>query len=232
MVVGQTAMQSVIELFRRGLDASIRHRREGVRVPDPFDYRLDHLAARDAHDVADDRVELDVSFFEGFLDSLGVTGLLADELLARPLQRAQLLDIFVWDEARLDQAKGQKIGDPGGVIDVGLAARNVLDVRRIGQDEIEVPIAEDAPHRLPIDPRRLHGDVGAPGPRQPGQQVLKTRRRGLKRPTLPLHLAARRHPNRGHDHRLMNIKTGDALEHNVHVDPPFCQRRRRGGLAK
>ena len=43
--------------------------------------------------------------------------LLADQLLAE--QRAQVLDLRLRNETRADQAIGQQIGDPGGIVDVG-----------------------------------------------------------------------------------------------------------------
>jgi hypothetical protein len=51
---------------------------------------------------------------------------------------------------------------------------------------------------------------------QPRQQVQKPGRRGLKRSTLSLYLAARYLANTGHYHRLVNVKTGDALKHHIH----------------
>jgi hypothetical protein len=47
---------------------------------------------------------------------------------------------------------GQKIGQPGRVIDVGLAARHVLDMLGVCQHQLKIAIAEDVPDRLPVDP--------------------------------------------------------------------------------
>ena len=46
-------------------------------------------------------------------------------------QRAQFLDRLFRNEARLDQAAGHQIRDPCRVVDVGLAAGDVLDVGRV-----------------------------------------------------------------------------------------------------
>ncbi len=80
-------------------------------------------------------------FFERLLDPLRLSRLLADQLLARAHQRTQLLDRFFRDKARLDQAKGRQIGDPGRVVHISLAARHVLDMGRIGQNQLELAVA-------------------------------------------------------------------------------------------
>jgi len=41
----------------------------------------------------------------------------------------------------MDQSTSQKVGDPHRIVHVGLATRNVLDVRRIGHDQAEISIA-------------------------------------------------------------------------------------------
>src|SRR6516162_9082025 len=52
------------------------------RALDARDHRLDHPPAAHAEDIADDRVQLDVGFFERFLNPLDMAGLLAGQLLA------------------------------------------------------------------------------------------------------------------------------------------------------
>src|ERR1700736_2839593 len=73
--------------------------------------------------------------------------LLASQLLAGAQQRTQFLHVFFRHEARLNQPAGQKVGNPHRIVQVGLAARNVLDVRRIGDDQGEVSFAQNLPHR-------------------------------------------------------------------------------------
>lgn len=61
---------------------------------------------------------------------------------------------------------GQKIGQPGRVIDAGLAARHILDVFRARQHKRKIAVAEDVPDRLPVDsclPPWLHTST-APQP--------------------------------------------------------------------
>jgi hypothetical protein len=50
-------------------------------------------------------------------------------------------------EARPDQTMRQKIGDPGGVVHVALAAGHVADVRRVRQKQNEAPLENVYRHR-------------------------------------------------------------------------------------
>jgi hypothetical protein len=101
------------------------------------------------------------------LQPLDMAGLLPAKLLARTHKRAQVLDDRVRNKARPDQAAGHQIGNPHGVVDVRLAAGDVLEVGGIRHNEIEITVAQNVPDRLPIDPGRLHGDMGAARRRQP-----------------------------------------------------------------
>src|SRR5712691_10805102 len=69
-------------------------------------------------------------------------------LRARSSERSSR-DLLFRNKARLDQAAGRQIGNPGGVVDVGLAAGNVLDGRRIGHDQLEGAVAQSLPRRRP-----------------------------------------------------------------------------------
>jgi hypothetical protein len=144
------------------------------------------------------------------------TWLLARQLLAGAQQRAQFLDLLFRNKARLDQPATQQIGDPHGVVHVRLAAGNVLDVRRIGQYQFERAVAQDIPHRLPIDPGRFHRHLGTPALGQPAQQRLETGRRRVERPALPSCLAAGHDPDAGDNRLLVHIKTGNPLMYHIH----------------
>jgi hypothetical protein len=98
-----------------------------MRIVLAGDHGLDHPPTAHTHQVADHPAELDVGFFERLLEALDMPGLLANQLLAGPHQRAQFLDVFPRHEARLDQPAGQEIGDPHRIVHVRLAAGNSLD---------------------------------------------------------------------------------------------------------
>jgi hypothetical protein len=78
-----------------------------------------------------------------------VLGDLAHELLARPGEIPKLLDRRRRNEAAADQAMGQEIRDPHGVVHVALAARDVADVGGVSEHQGKAPL-EHVPDRLPI----------------------------------------------------------------------------------
>src|SRR6059036_1719964 len=95
-------------------------------------------------------------------------------------QVAQLLHGRGRHEAAADETVREQIGDPGGVVDVALAAGDVADVHGVGEDELEVAV-EHMPDRLPVHPAGLHGDVRAAMGGEPvaeGQQLWRTRAEG------------------------------------------------------
>jgi hypothetical protein len=86
------------------------------------------------------------------------------------LQIAHLLGLLIRHKATADQAMGQQIGQPGGVVDVGLAPRHVLNVCGVGQHQREIGVVQDVPDRLPVDAGRFHRDVSAFLGREPVRQ--------------------------------------------------------------
>jgi hypothetical protein len=90
------------------------------------DQGFDHLAARQAHDIGDDRAELDVGILKRLLKTLDMPAALPHQLLARAQQVAHLLGLRVRHKSATDQAMGQKIGEPGGVVRIGLAPGTFL----------------------------------------------------------------------------------------------------------
>ena len=217
MVVRQPSMQRIVQDLGRRLDTPVGQRRQLVQVSDARDHRLDHPPSAYSQNVADHRVELDVGLFERLLDPLDMAGLLAGQLLACAQQRTQFLGRLVRNEARPDQPAGQQIGDPCRVVHVGLSAGHVLDVRRIGDDQLECAVAQDVPDRLPVDAGRLHRHVRAARCRQPVQQRLKAGRRCLERPALALDLSLRHDPHTGNDLRLVDVQAGNPLMHDFHL---------------
>ena len=122
VMLGEPAVESVMELLPRGLQPPVAQRRQFAGIANALDDRLDHAPTVDAHDVADHRIQADVGLGQRLLDALDVAGLIAHELLARPRQRAQLVELFVGHEARPDQPVGRQVRDPHRIVHVGLAA--------------------------------------------------------------------------------------------------------------
>ena len=69
----------------------------------------------------------------------------ADKLLAGAQQGTQLLRLGIRHKAAADQPVGQQIGQPGGVVDIGLAPRDVFDVPGIGQHQTNLAVAQNVP---------------------------------------------------------------------------------------
>ena len=116
---------------------------------------------------------------------------LADQLLAGSCEIAQFLDRCRRHEARANQPVCQQIGDPGRIVHVRLAARDVADVLGVGQHHLEVAL-EQMPHRLPVHARRLHGHVRDAVLGQPIVQ-FEQRRRSSSRSSSPHRAAAHSH---------------------------------------
>ncbi len=106
-------------------------------------------------------------------DVADVAASLANKLLTRAQQIAQNLGLGIRHEAAPDQTMGNKICQPSGIVDLGLAARNVLDVFGVRQHQRKIAITQDVPDRLPIDARRLHGHLSAALGCQPVRQNEK-----------------------------------------------------------
>ena len=64
MMVSHPPMERVIQLLRTRLDPPIRQVGELSRTVHAYDDRFDHPPAGKAHDVADDKIQLDVGFLE------------------------------------------------------------------------------------------------------------------------------------------------------------------------
>ena len=74
----------------------------------------------------------------------------------------------------------QQIGQPSRVVDVGLAARDVLHVCGIGEHQRERAVGQNVPDRLPVHSRCLHRHMGATVRRQPLRQADKARCRRVE----------------------------------------------------
>ena len=152
---GDAAAQRFAQRLGRRLDAAMRQLGQPLRIALAGDQGFDHLAAGQTHDVGDRRVELDVGVFQRLLQALDMPAALPRQLLAGAPPVAHLLGLLIRHKAAADQATGQQIGQPGGVVDVGLAPGHVLDVHRICQHQGEIGVAQDMPDRLPVDPGRM-----------------------------------------------------------------------------
>ena len=194
----------------------MRERGEPLRIALACHQRIEHRAPAPAQHVGEHGVELDVGILQRLVDALGVTGLLAHQLLAGAQESAQVLRRAVRHEACPDQAMRQEFGEPGGVAHVGLAPRHVLHMRGVRQNKLQFAVGKHVPDRPPVHAGRLHGDLRAVVLRKPVRQRQQTRRGGRKRPHFGDHLAVQRQPNTGHHRFLVHIKTGATLMQKLH----------------
>jgi hypothetical protein len=154
------AAQRRLQFCRSGVDAPVSQCSQGLRSGLAGDQGLDHAAAGEAQDIGDDRIQLDVGILQGLLDPLRMTTAFAHELLAGAEQIPHLLGRLVGHEAGSNQPMGHQIGQPGGVVHIGLAPRHVFDMGGVGQYQGELAIGQNMPDRLPVDARRFQGDMG------------------------------------------------------------------------
>jgi hypothetical protein len=142
--------------------------------------------------------------------TVGRRGPVGDQLGPLPGQVAELAHRRRRHEARREQAVLEQLGDPLGVLDVGLPPRHLLDVPGVDQHQVESTL-EQVPDRLPGDAGGLHGEVADPPLGQPVGQLEEVGGHGGEGADLAGDLAAG--PDRadaGDDGLLVDIQAGAA----------------------
>jgi hypothetical protein len=74
--------------------------------------------------IAGDRRPFDVGGFQYFLQAIDLLGALLDQRFAIPGQITQVTDRCGRNEAGFEEAMPQQIGQPFGILDIGLAPWN------------------------------------------------------------------------------------------------------------
>jgi hypothetical protein len=130
-----------------------------------------------------------------------------------------LADRLRWHEARPEQARLGEPAQPGGIRDVGLAPRHLLDVPGVDQQALEV-VFKDRPRRLPIDAGGLHHHLLNPVRGQPIAQAEQAADRDgeLGDVFFPMVALVRNTHARG-DLRLVDIQRRRALDDQLHHAP-------------
>lgn len=80
-------------------------------------------------------------------------------------------DLRRGDERPPQQAALEQLGQPFGILDVGLATGQVPEVGRVDQQQLEPGSFEDVPYRAPIDAGGLHRHLGDALANQPVAQL-------------------------------------------------------------
>ena len=158
MVLGDAAVQRPLQLGDLAPQAPLGQLGQPLRVILAVDDRPDHGPARDPQHVAGDVAQLDVGVLQHLLDPVGHRGAVADQLGPLSRQVAELADLRRRDEAGREQAVLEQLRDPLGVLDVGLAAGDLLELVGVDQHDLEAALQE-VEDRLPVDAGGLHGDV-------------------------------------------------------------------------
>src|ERR671930_200215 len=217
VVRGDAAVQGLDEFGARGFEAAtVGEVGESLGIGLAGDEGVEEAAAGHAEDIGEHAGELEIGELERFLDAQGMAGLFADQLRPSTSEVAQLLQRRLGDETAADEAVGEEVGDPGGVVDVGLAPRDVADVHGVGEDEFEAA-RQHVPDRLPVHPCGFHGDVGTPVGGEPiaqGEQLSGGGSEGLH---LPGDLGPGPDAGAGDDAVLVHIQSGALGMNHVHA---------------
>src|SRR5271157_2048465 len=181
-----------------------------------LDQRPEHRAAGHAEDIAGDARQLDVGGLQELQEPVAFGRLALHQLAAVAQQLAQLPQRPGRHKAPGDQAVPNQVGDPLGVLHIGLAPRHVADVPGVADDQFEMPL-QDGIDRAPVDARALHPDVRHSRRPQPVPQRFEVPRHGAKRP----HLLGRLRPRCAdqkarHDRLLMHVQTTAPLNDRLH----------------
>lgn len=134
----------------------------------------------------------------------------ADEL-------AQLALTAVGDVAAAEEAVAEEVGDPLGVLHIGLAPGDGLDVAGVDDEQPEVGPLEQVVDRLPIDARALHRDLGHAQTEQPVGQREQLVGDRAERPQLPTGGG----DDAGHDRVAVDVEPGAAFVDDVQDAPPL-----------
>src|SRR6266571_8159499 len=201
------------ELLAERTLGKLRHLFRG-RLAD--DQSAQHEHARGPEDVARDAGQLDIGALEQLEETVLLRSPALNQLPAIAKEVSKLTDGLGWHEALRDQAVPEQIRDPLAVLDVGLAAGDVLDVVSIAYRDVE-GILQDGIHRLPVDARALHRHVGTSFGEKPvleSQQLACDRtKRADDLARLLVRLARQK---AGRDRRLAHVDAAAPLDDRIH----------------
>ena len=144
------------DLFLRGLAVRVAMLGEDVRVALPADEVAEDRQPSLADDVADDAREQEVHLGQDLLHALdvGAGGLDEDVAVAHEGE-----DRPGGAEASTSQPDGVEFAQPLTVLDIALAAGDVLDVAGVDEQNLDAACFEDVIDRDPVDAGGLHSDA-------------------------------------------------------------------------
>src|SRR5260221_5922190 len=189
----------------------------------PSEQRLQHLPSTHAEHIAADSGQLDIGTFQHLLQAIGLLHALADECLAITGELPQGTYGGRRDEAGLQQAVAQQVGQPFAVLDIRLAPGHRLHVLGVDQED-PAPLLQQIVDRPPIHARAFERHVRYSLLLQPLRQRQQVRRHGPKRARLLLRMAFHTCQHHRHDDGpLMHVDPCTAFVHHAHRLTPFRQ---------
>ena len=190
-----------------------------------LDQSLQHGAPGNSEDVAGDAGQLDVGRLQELQEPVALGRLALHQLAAIAQQLAQFALRRRRNEALGNQSMADQIGDPLGILHIGLATRHVPDMPGVADDEVEMPFQHGI-DRAPVNAGAFHADLRHPKLLQPVPQRFQIARHRPKGPhLLPRPLARGADQDAGNDRLLVNVKPGASLDDHLHLPPPFKGRR-------
>ena len=118
---------------------------------------IDNGLGADSVDVAEDMLELEVHFGEGFLDELELFCRIANHLCAVAHEETQGHDPERGAEGFAEQPGGMELLEPLGVADVGLLARNAFHMASVDQIHLDTRFGQDIVKGDPVVAGAFHG---------------------------------------------------------------------------
>jgi hypothetical protein len=181
-----------------------------------------HPASRHPQDIGRNAGQFNVGILQHLLHPVDHPCALFDQCDAIAGQIAQVTLRLGWNEAGFQQAMHQQLGQPLGILDIGLAPGHMFDVLCVDQQHHNVAL-QQVVHRLPVLTRAFQGDVGHFPGQQPVdqlQQFVCHRAKGTDF-LFPVPLLIDPHSTRYH-RLLVHIQPGAPLVDLSHPSPPVC----------
>ena len=136
VMVPEAAFQRLRQVADLGAHDAPGQLGEHLAAALPIDQRPDHRQPRNRVNTGGHRVQLDPGVLEHPTQPLGLRRPLLDDFAPVADHITDRLDLRRGDEAAFQQPALQQLSQPGGIDRVGLAARHVLDMRRVAHQHL------------------------------------------------------------------------------------------------
>ena len=155
---------------RKGYQAGILGR--APQTNNNFKANMNNPYACRAGDVGHDMMQLQVHLHQGLLHMLDVSGGILGEPFPLPHVGAQGGDLRLRAETATEQPVGMQLAQPSRIAHIGFAARHVLGVAGIHEDDLEAMRFQDLEGWDPVNARRFHGHAGDAAGLEPVSEIV------------------------------------------------------------